>query len=113
MLVSQNVTKNSSSTLDIIYGKIEELQELTLVSVFSGDVEAALDSRGADPDEGVSPGGGEAVVLLARVVVPDNINMAPSAGILGHPPLHAGLHPVAPVHVIVRTDLHHTRNMII
>ena len=46
--------------------------EPTLVSVFSGDVEAALDPQGADPDEGVSPGRGEAVVLLARVVVPDN-----------------------------------------
>merc|ERR1711950_88721 len=60
-----------------------------LVSVFAGDVEAALDSQGTDPDEGVSPGRGEAVVLFARVVVP----------------LHAGLHPVASVHVIVRTNL--------
>ena len=70
MLLSMNVTKNSSSTLDIIYGKIEELQEPTLVSVFAGDVEAALDPQGADPHEGVRPGRGEAVVLLARVVVP-------------------------------------------
>ena len=75
MLLSKNVTKTSSSTLDIntsINGKIEELQEPTLVSVFAGDVEAALDPQGADPHEGVSPGRGEAVVLLARVVVPDS-----------------------------------------
>ena len=74
MLLSKNVTKTSSSTLDIntsINGKIEELQEPTLVSVFAGDVEAALHPQGADPHEGVSPGRGEAVVLLARVVVPD------------------------------------------
>ena len=32
--------------------------------------------------------------------------MAPAAGMLGYPPLHARLHPVAPVHVIVRTNLH-------
>ena len=47
--------------------------ERTLVSIFAGDVEAALDPQGTDPDEGVSPGRGEAVVLLARVVVPGNI----------------------------------------
>ena len=73
MLLSKNVTKTSSSTLDFntsINGKIEELQERTLVSVFAGDVEAALDPQGADPHEGVRPGRGEAVVLLARVVVP-------------------------------------------
>ena len=46
--------------------------ERTLVSIFAGDVEAALDPQGTDPDEGVSSGRGEAVVLLARVVVPDN-----------------------------------------
>jgi len=72
-----------------IHGLSTAAEYQLLVSVFAGDVEAALHPQGADPHEGVSPGRGEAVVLLARVVVP----------------LHAGLHPVAPVHVIVRTNL--------
>ena len=70
-----NTFGKSLSTESIhIHVKIDELSaELTLVSVFAGDVEAALDPQGTDSDEGVSSGRSEAVVLLAGVVVPSSI----------------------------------------